>query len=288
MRSFLFLLALLASIPAQALQLVASIEPLAALARPLLGPDDRLQVLLPANQSPHQLALRPSQRQWLEQADLVLWAGPELERALAPLFQDSARSLAFSALPDLAWPATGQPGRSHQDHQHERDPHLWLNPDNARRLVAMLAQRLAALAPDQAADYQARARAEDAAIAATAASIGRQFAGQKPAGFLVYHDGYGHWNHYFGLQQLAAVGLTPEQKPGARHLYQLQQLASQASCLLAERFYDSPATANLARQLGLPLVWVDPMGLEHAGQGDAYVRLLRDLAESFSRCGAGL
>lgn len=285
MRALLFLLALLAALPSQALQLVATIEPLAALVRPLMGPGDQLQVLLPASQSPHQLALKPSQRQWLEQADLVLWVGPELERALAPHFANSERSLAFSDLTGLSWPE--EQGGQHQDHGHTRDPHVWLNPDNARLLVAALAERLAALALAQAPDYRTRAQQFDALIATTAETIRRQFAGQAPAGFMVLHEGYGHWNQYFRLQQLAAVGLTPEQKPGARHLYELQQQARQASCLLAERFYDTPATENLARQLGLPLVWIDPLGAESAGQPDAYLRLLRELAASFGACGSG-
>src|SRR5690606_40614192 len=73
-------------------------------------------------------------------------------------------------------------------------------------------------------------------------------------GFAVYHEGYSHFAGRYGLHQVAYVTLSPERRPGARHLYQLrQQLENNASCLFIESYYDTRVGADLAQELNLRL-----------------------------------
>lgn len=265
----------------QAARLVVSIEPLAMLAEPLLGPEDQLQVVLPANRSPHHYALRASDLRALQSADLVLWVGPILEPFLEKPLRQHPAAQPVMQLPGLQWPHQD----AHSDHAHgDRDPHLWLNPDNAVLIIRWLAAQLMLAAPDQAAAIAVRRDQTLARLSALTERLAQQLSPLGEMAFIAHHPAYGHFNQRFGLRQLAWVALTPEQKPGARHLMALQQQAAGAKCLVTESFYDSHSSQQLARQLGLRQVVLDPMG---AGVGPApqrYERLLEQLASGLQDC----
>lgn len=281
MRRLLLCILLLWNVPVQAgTRLVTTIKPLTLLAKPLLAEDDRLTQLLGPNQSPHQVSLTMSQRAALADADIVLWVGPGLEAFLQPLLARTEGAIRLDQLPGLSWPQSDgeEPGKhTHADHHHEQDPHLWLNPANAKVWVTAIARALIAARPALERDYQARAQQLLADIATAEQALHMAV---KPASYISFHAAYGHWDQAFGSRQRAALALTPEQKPSARHLYQLQQLAPSADCLLAEPQYQSRQTHALAQQLSLPLVLADPLG----EQAQSYVALMRALARAMAEC----
>ncbi|BFM10005.1 zinc ABC transporter substrate-binding protein ZnuA [Simiduia litorea] len=284
-RVLVFLLALCGSLSVQAAKLVVSIEPLAMLVEPLLGPNDSLHVLLKPNTSPHHYSLKASDMRALQQADLILWVGPDLEQFLQKPLATAPASLQLDQLLNLTWPTV--PGQADSLHAHAhitRDPHLWLNPDNAAIVAAAVAQRLAAIAGADGAAVQARLAVMMTRLAAIGAELEIMLGDLRGVQFMVYHQAYGHWNQRFGLSQLSAVSLTPEQKPGARHIYQLKAQAKQAQCLVAEAFYDNQSTQQLAKELGLPLVLLDPLGTNVASGEHRYETLLRNLALDMKSC----
>lgn len=275
---FLVVAVLLACASVQAgVKVVTTIQPLTLLVQPLLAEGDQLSQLLPANQSPHHIALSVSQRRALADAQLVIWVGPDLEAALAPLLESSEAALELSGLPGLRWPEGAT--QSHGDHHHGQDPHLWLNPANAGLVVGALADALAAQRPEQAAHYRAQSEALQRRLTDTDLAIRTRLAGSTR--YISLHDAYGHWNLHFGTEQVAAVGTTPEQKPSARHLYQLQRLAPGAQCLVAEQLYANHNSETLAQQLRLPLLMADPLGQ----WANSYEALLLNLAQVFQACG---
>lgn len=274
-------------VSAQPLELVASIKPLALIAREITAEDDQVVTLLPAGVSPHAYNLRMSDRRLLEDADLLLWVGPELETFLRkPLQSQVHKLLTLSELTGLDWPEAGA-GHAHaHDHHHHgdgADMHLWLNPRNAVVVARTLAGRLAELRPANAADYRGRAEAFAAQMDALDDDLQKSLSNVEGRGFAVYHDGYRHFVDHFGLNQVDFVSLTPEQTPGARHLYHLQQhLGAEAVCLFTEPYADTRAARELADRLGLRSAELDPLAAsEHT---KTYAQLLERLGQSFSAC----
>lgn len=275
---------------------LASIKPLALIAEAVVQDKAQVNTLLPVQASPHDYALRASDMQRIHDADLVLWIGPELEsflrRPLANLAPEQ-RMMVYQ-LPGLFWPEKGageeeqNEGRGESvhrhmhDHTHTRDPHLWLDPRNAVVIARALAVRLGEIDTSSAARYHANAEA----FAAQQESLDQRLqASLKPfayTGFAVYHEGYSHFAGRYGLHQVAYVTLSPERRPGARHLYHLrQQLANNASCLFIESYYDTRIGADLARELDLRLATLDPIGNESV---TSYTQLLEQLAKGFKDC----
>lgn len=274
--------------PRADVEVLASIKPLELLAREVVGERGRVSLLLEPNASPHDYPLKVSDMQRLNDADLVLWVGEELETFLRrPLARVAPEHrLALTALPDLHWPqATAeaeQTGHSHSHHHHGRDPHLWLDPRNGAKVARALADRLAALDPDNAGYYRERAEAllrELDELDQTLAARLKPVAGR---GFAVYHEAYGHFVQRYGLNQLTAVTESPERRPGARHLHQLRQRLAGAACLFTEPYYDMSAARDLAQELNLRLGELDLLGASEAVTD--YPGLLDTLADDMLAC----
>lgn len=274
--------------PAQAeVEVLTSIKPLALIAEAVVGEQGRVSHLLPANASPHDYPLKVSDMQRLNQADLVLWVGEELETFLHRPLQNlpENRRMTLSALSTLHWPVESheEEGHDHDHHHHGgRDPHLWLNPDNGQAIALALAERLAEREPSQAEGYRARARALVEELAALDERLKAQLQPLAERPFAVYHEGYSHFVSHYQLNQVASVTVSPERRPGARHLYELRQQLKGAACLFTEPYYDMSAARRLADELGLQLGEVDLLGAD--ATIDSYPELLERLGASVAGC----
>ena len=286
-RVFIAVLALCATMATQAAKIVVSIEPLAMLVEPLLGPQDSLHVLLKPNTSPHHYSLKASDMRALQQADLILWVGPELEQFLQKPLAALPASMQLDKLTSLTWPKNMHDAGSFHEHGHAhggRDPHLWLNPDNGVAIAKAVAQQLATLPSVDLERLEAQLSTMVGRVEALTIELELTLADLRSITFIAYHEAYGHWNQRFQLSQLAAVSLSPEQKPGARHIYELKSQAKGAQCLVAEAFYNNQSSQQLARQLGLPLVVLDPLGTNITSIERRYETLLRNLAADMQGC----
>ncbi len=282
-----FCLTLMLALPVQAeLQVLASIKPLGLIAEAVAGDSAQVRVLLPASASPHDYPLRASDMRLLEAADLVVWVGPELESFLQRPLRGvpGQRQLTLQTLSGLVWPE-GSHGHRHGDHHHERDPHLWLNPHNAVVVAASLASSMADLDPDNAEVYRANSRHFAEEMEALDTQLRQAMSPLADRGFAVYHDAYGHFVSRYGLLQLGHVTVTPERRPGARHLHRLRgQLRDNAVCLFAEPHYDMRMVEDLARELRLRVGTLNPLGDQEV---TSYRQLMENLAADFSACLAG-
>jgi zinc transport system substrate-binding protein len=257
----------------QAVRVVASIRPLALIANDLLGPLADVDVLVPGGASPHDYSLKVSDVRRLRAADLVVWMGPEMERFLEkPLAGlPSERVLSLGSRLDA---------RDSGDHDH--DLHQWLDPRLAKIMAKAVAARLQGLYPGLSEQIEARLEQQLASYDRLHHDVIEVLAPVRDVGFVVEHRGYDLFVNAFGLNQLGWLSATPEQPPGARHLYELEQRLrdSSARCLFMEYAHQSDGARNLARQLELRAQTLDILG--HNAQ--SYEQLLRQLAHDVKDC----
>ncbi|MEY4590111.1 MAG: hypothetical protein RL497_2187 [Pseudomonadota bacterium] len=249
---------------------VSSIPPLNLLVAALVGPEVKTHTLLSANADPHEQALKLSERTLIAEAGLLIWLGPNFERYLTKALPAPNHHVQLGQLPGLTWPA----GRS------GTDLHLWLNPNNAKLMAQAIAERLCAQLPASAPAIQRRLSLLLTRIDSVAEQIKTRLAPVQAAPFGVYHDGYGHWVHYFGLNQVAALSAQPEQHPGAKHLLAAKQKLVGARCLISD-FAEGNAQ-KLQELLQLPVQVADP--LAQARPYADYGEFLLALADVFSGC----
>lgn len=276
-------------------EILVSIKPLAMLVQGVVGDTLPVKVLMPGNVSPHDFSLKFSDLRSLNQAGLVVWVGPELESPLRkPLAEEGGRVLQLSVLPELQWPAPDQEEddhlqaadehHDHEDHHYGKDPHLWLNPANARVVARAIEGQLSQLFPVHAALFRGNLQQFLVALDDFDRRAEDHLAPLRNRGFVVTHDGYGHFVQYFGLQQLASIQLGSGQHQGARHYAEMLSLGQAVTCVFAEPQLNSKAAAHLATQLGAKLGELDPLGREIPLGESSYLAFMDDLVNRFSTC----
>ena len=112
----------LASTQAQADTVMASVKPLTLITSELLANVAQVDTLLPDGASPHDFALRPSDRKRLNNTELLIWVGPEIEPYLAKVIEAS-KVEHMTMLDEHADHGEEEHHDDHKNHAHEEEHH---------------------------------------------------------------------------------------------------------------------------------------------------------------------
>jgi zinc transport system substrate-binding protein len=241
---------------------VASIKPIHSLVAAVMDGIDEPGLIVDGAGSPHNWALKPSQAQMLESANIVFWVGHEMEAFLEKPLETvgaNARSVALSEAHDLiqlefreggAFDDHGQEVHDHdkkqitkdshdhegddQDHKkaamdpHEGDghgkfdAHIWLDPVNAKAIVHEIEEVLVEADPSNAAKYEANARAVMIKLDSLISEVTDTLKPVHDKGFVVFHDAYQYFENRFGLTASGSITVSPEVMPGAERIREIQ------------------------------------------------------------------
>ena len=131
----------------------------------------------------------------------------------------------------------------HDDHSDEagRDPHIWLDPQNASVIVGEIAEKLAALDPGHADLYRKNAASTQEGLAALTKEVAASLESVKGTKFMAFHDAYGHFENRFGVESAGSLTINPEVSPGAKRLRELQAKvkAENIKCVFSEPQFDA-------------------------------------------------
>lgn len=286
-------------------KVVASIPPLYSLVCSVMGEIAKPTLLLHAGASPHHYALKPSEAKLIYDADLIFWAGPDLETFLikildnAKQIKSSARSIPLVESPGLlllpirtsaAFEPHVHEGHEGHDHTHHTnhdhpDMHFWLDPLNAKILVNYIASELSKADPTHAKEYQHNAQITQVTLDKLNENLKKQLKSAKKIPFIVFHDAYQYFEHRYGLQGVGAISLNPEIPPSAKRVKQIQDLIhnTHAACVFSEPQFQSKIIQTILEGTNARTGELDPLGQSIPGiQG--YVLLLGNLAKAFNAC----
>ncbi len=309
MRATLLALALLLiPAPTPAIEVVASIAPVHSLVAQVMEGTGTPRLLLPPGASPHDHALRPSDAAALQRAAVVVRIGLALERWLdGPLgsLSAEARVVTLVEIPGLTLLPVreGEAFEAHSDahdgdaHAHEGhvdggdadeapDPHVWLDPDNARLWLAAIAETLAAADPPNASLYRANAAQARAALDGLAAGIDSALAPVRGRPFIVFHDAYQYFERRFHIEASGAVAFADAAAPGPARMAAVRAHITKtgARCLFREPQFRSAIVEAVAAGTGARIGVLDPLGAGLEPGPGLYGALLRGLADNLAAC----
>lgn len=288
-------------------RVVTDLPPVHSLVAQVMGDLGEPVLLVEGGADAHSFQLRPSQAAALQEADLLVWMGPEmtpwLERALDGLTEATQLSLLHSdgtllrALTDEARDEVaaedgheeGHDEEAHDAEGHDHgstDPHAWLDPDNARLWLGQIAAALAVADPENAARYQANAEQAEAALAAMDQAIAAQLSPLASHPAVVFHDAYGYFSDHYRLTMPAAIAESDASSPGAQHLAAVEAVLRQGrTCLFPETNHDPKLAEQLAEATGATLgAPLDPEGATLPPGAGLYEALMRGLAANLAAC----
>jgi zinc transport system substrate-binding protein len=275
---------------------VVTIKPIHALVSGIMDGVGTPHLLLQGGESPHSYSLRPSQVKQLHAADLLIWVGPAveifLEKTITTL-SDKTKRLRLLKVQGLTL-LKGRKGGAWETHHHDDshhgafdvDPHIWLDPDNAKVIVQTIAHALSQIDANNAIHYTANATRLTKCLDQLDQNLTHQLAPVKDLPYLVFHDAYQYFEHRYGLTVVGAISLSPETRPSAKRLRLLRARIKnqQVRCVFSEPQFESALVATLIEDTSVRRGTLDPLGAELAAGTSVYVTLLRNLAKSLKQC----
>ncbi len=288
------------------ISVVASIKPIHSLVAAVMGDIGTPHLLLEAPSSAHHFTLKPSQARSLQAADIVFWVGPTMEqpltKALATL-APQAQTLPLIESAGLVQINFDKVTPAHEKHDHEKhdhekhdehakhddhliNPHIWLDPQNAKIMLGVIAARLAKADPENASTYAANADSMAARFATLETDITSQLASYSAAKFLVLHDAHVYFERRFGLRNYGAITTEPDVMPTASRVKALRDELREHrfECIFTEPFLGQKAVALIAEGSKVSIGTLDPIASNLPAGAQLYPDLLMSYAKALQSC----
>ena len=279
---------------------VASIKPVHALVAGVMLGVGEPRLLVAGGASPHEYSLKPSDGRALSAAQVVFWIGPALENFLVkPLANaPAARSVALLTAPGVTVLPLREGGvwEAHDeahDHAHDltasHDAHVWLDPVNAIAMVGQMVAVLRAVDPVHQAEYARNGAALVERLERLNQHLAAALAPVRTRPYLVFHDAYQYFERRYGLNAVGSVVLSPEQRPGAKRVAEIQARVREfkVRCVFSEPQFQPALVATIIAGSAARQGVLDPLGAELPAGPDAYFHLLEALAEAVRGCLGG-
>jgi ABC-type Zn uptake system ZnuABC Zn-binding protein ZnuA len=265
--------------PGGPLKVVTSTSILADLARQIGGERVEVKSILPANADPHDFEPSPNEVIALEDADLIVLHGLQLDAWVDSLIE-SAQTDAPSL---VATTGIETIGGGEDDEFKDGDPHVWFDPMRAKQMAANIRDGLSSADPDGAGGYQQRFDAYAAQLDQLDAEIREriELIPEDKRVLVTNHDALGYFADRYGLTIVGTVipGLDSRTEASAKEIAALIEQIQEAgvTVIFAENTVDPALAESLASDAGIrvaPDLYTDSLGDEESG-ANTYIGLMQ-------------
>lgn len=253
-----------------------------------------LKCLLAAGSDPHVYQAAPADRQAIEKADLVLYAGYDFEPTLIKSIKNTNSKSPKVAVNELAVPKPLTMAAEH-DHEHaggkteekkegqaENDPHVWHDAKNGIAIAKTVQTKLAEALPANSSTYEKNTKdltdqleKIDSWIKAQVATIPA-----KSRRLVTTHDALGYYGHAYGLPIEGALqGFSTDEKPTAKRIKELVDDIKKTGVptVFVEATSSSKLLASVAQEAKVKVyatpIFADGLGAP-GSKGDTYPKML--------------
>ena len=294
------------------ISVVTSIKPLHSLTSYIMEGVGEPELIIDGVASPHNFQIKPSHAKMLQNADLVIWIGDDLESFLPTalksipkdavvfelLDQSGLKKLKFreknifEGHDDHGHDEHAKKEDDHDDHGHDDhghghgsfDPHIWLDPANAKVIVKKITNQLSKIDKDNASKYKANSKKVIKDLDGLIKEVKNEI--NKDASFVVFHDAYQYFEKRFGLSVIGALTVNPDVMPGAEQLSEIREVIEheKAKCIFSEPQFNPNIINSIASDTGVKTGVLDPLGANIDKGKNMYFDLIKDMSNSLKDC----
>jgi zinc/manganese transport system substrate-binding protein len=252
------------------LNVIATTEDLASIAREVGGDRITIDSIAKGYQDPHFVEAKPSFILKLQKADVLIVVGRELEIGwLPPLIQQSRNGkiqpgaigyLDASLQSQILEIPIGEITRALGDVHPLGNPHYWLDPENGRRIAKEIADKLSELQPNDRTVFQQRLADFTSRLDAAEKKWLAQMAPYKGTKVVTYHRSFPNFAERFGLNIVGYVEPRPGIPPTPQHTLDLinEMKRQNVKIVLVEPYFDLKTPQSIGRETGAQVLVMPP------------------------------
>jgi zinc transport system substrate-binding protein len=288
-------------------KVVASIKPIHSLASYLMDGVSKPGLIVDGYASPHGFSMKPSHAKMLQEADLIFWVGEDLESFLEKPLKSIAKKaekielMEIKGLNKLKFRERNI-FDSHDDHGHddehkedghddheghahgEYDPHIWLDPLNAKVILKEMAEHLIEKDQKNASVYKSNLKKAlkdlDKLTKTVKSDLNKDFKS------IVFHDAYQYFEKRFDVNVLGAFTVNTDVMPGAEQLAEIREIIEhdKVSCVFSEPQFNPDIINAVAKDMNISTGVLDPLGATLDPGKNLYFDLISNMSKSFKGC----
>ncbi len=304
-------------VPANAdIKVVTSIKPIHSLASYLMSGVAKPDLIVDGYASPHGFAMKPSHAKMLQNADLIFWVGEDVENFLEKPLGSIAKKaekielMQIKGLQVLKFRERNifddHDDNGHDDHdkkedhddhgkkedhddheghaQGEFDPHIWLDPINAKVILNEMVAHLIENDPKNEAKY--KSNLDEALKDIDKLTIDVMTELSNSVSSIVFHDAYQYFEKRFNVNILGAFTVNTDVMPGAEQLAEIREIIEhdKVACVFSEPQFNPDIIKAVAKDMNIKTGVIDPLGATLNPGKDLYFSLIKNMSASFKGC----
>ena len=305
--------------PANAeIKVVTSIKPIHSLASYLMDGVGKPDLIVDGFNSPHGFSMKPSHAKMLQNADLIFWIGEDLESFLEKPLNSIAKKaekielIEIKGLNVLKFRERNifdehdhddhakkeddhddhdkkeddhEDHDGHEGHGHgEYDPHIWLDPINAKVILKEMTEHLIENDLKNASTY--KSNLDKALNDIDKLTMDVMTESNESTSSIVFHDAYQYFEERFNVKILGAFTVNTDVMPGAEQLSEIREIIEhdKVKCIFSEPQFNPDIIKVVAKDMNIKTGVVDPLGATLNPGKDLYFDLIRNMSASFKGC----
>ena len=209
----------------------------------------------------HDYSLSVDQVRNAEAAEVIVVSGGGLEEFMEELLSGQDKVI-DSSLDIPLLECTEEHDHGH-DHHHEQDAHIWLAPENAKRMAQNICAGLCEIYPEHRSRFQANLVQLEEELDALQAYGEKTLSSLTCRELVTFHNGFGYFAHAFDLTIAAAVEEESGSEASAKELIHLIELMQvhHIPAVFTEVNGSASAATIISVEIGVPSYALD-MGME--------------------------
>ena len=173
----------------------------------------------------------------------------------------------------------------HEGHAHgEYDPHIWLDPMNAKVILSEMAEHLIENDQKNEAKYKANLKKAHKDLDKLTKKVKSEL--NKDFKSIVFHDAYQYFEKRFDINVLGAFTVNTDVMPGAEQLAEIREIIEhdKVSCVFSEPQFNPDIIKAVAKDMNIQTGVIDPLGATLNPGKDLYFDLISNMSKSFKGC----
>ncbi|MDC1259990.1 zinc ABC transporter substrate-binding protein [Pseudomonadota bacterium] len=299
---------------------ITTIQPINALVNAIIGNTGGSTSLIPSEVSPHEFKLKPSDVKTLQDGNIIFYVSNHLESSITKVFKNLPKNIKIVNLMEEtginhlairdneAWERHdhhddhdkhakkdddhddhekhAKKDDDHDDHEKEDDVHIWLDPDNAIKIIQKVNRELSLLFPENSQIYNKNATNITNKITELKSELKEELLSIKNKPYIVFHDAYQYFEKVFGLNAVGSIALEDDVATSPKQISYIRNkiIKSNVSCVFQEPQFDSKLLQTVVEGTDAKIGTLDPLGVDIANKKDFYLQLLRNMSKSLKEC----
>ena len=291
--------------------IITTIKPIDSLVSAVVGDTGKTISLIPSETSPHEFRLKPSDARALQNGNIIFYISPHLETSIVKVFETLPKNIKIinlmeetgiehlSIRDNEAWELHDHHDDEkhddhdkhaqkdeHDDHKSKDDVHIWLDPENAIKIIKKVNTELSFFFPENAKIYDENATKIINKIKSLKKQLKKELLPIKEKPYIVFHDAYQYFEKTFQLNAVGSIALEDDIASSPKQISFIKNkiIKSKASCVFQEPQFDNKLVKTVIEGTQAKIGTLDPLGFGIKEKEDFYLQLLRNMSKNLKEC----